>query len=162
LKAWPPPLPVWYGPGGVFDHSASIRSVTEDLLDAVRRRAGPRRVAALRTALCRSPNLPIFKPGYCRSWAWTAQAEVRAHMPAAPSGTKHRPQPLPKDPTNSEDTAMDKDRIEGAAQQAKGAVKEAAGKLLGDKKLETEGKTDKAVGKVQNAIGGLKDTVRGN
>ena len=56
---------------------------------------------------------------------------------------------------------MDKDRIKGSAEQAKGAVKEAAGKILGDKKLETEGKTDKAAGQVQNAIGGLKDTVRG-
>jgi uncharacterized protein YjbJ (UPF0337 family) len=56
---------------------------------------------------------------------------------------------------------MDKDRIKGSAEQAKGAVKEVAGKLLGDKKLEAEGKTDKAVGKVQNAIGGVKDTLRG-
>jgi hypothetical protein len=31
----------------------------------------------------------------------------------------------------------------------------------GDKKLETEGKTEKAAGKVQNAVGGLKDAVRG-
>ena len=62
---------------------------------------------------------------------------------------------------NTEDMAMDKDRIIGSAEQAKGAVKEAAGKALGDKKLETEGKTDKAAGKVQNAIGGLKDAVRG-
>ena len=56
---------------------------------------------------------------------------------------------------------MDKDRIRGTAEQAKGAVKEAAGKVFGDKKLETEGKTEKAAGKVQNAIGGLKDAVRG-
>ena len=56
---------------------------------------------------------------------------------------------------------MDKDRIKGSAEQAKGAVKEVAKKLLGDKKLEAEGKTDKAVGKAQNAIGGLKDTLRG-
>jgi uncharacterized protein YjbJ (UPF0337 family) len=63
--------------------------------------------------------------------------------------------------TNNEDTAMDKDRIKGSAEQAKGAVKETAGKIFGDKKLETEGKTDKAAGKVQNAIGGLKDAVRG-
>jgi uncharacterized protein YjbJ (UPF0337 family) len=58
-------------------------------------------------------------------------------------------------------TTMDKDRIKGSAEQAKGAVKEVAGKILGDKKLETEGKTDKAAGQVQNAIGGLKDAVRG-
>jgi uncharacterized protein YjbJ (UPF0337 family) len=63
--------------------------------------------------------------------------------------------------TNNEDMAMDKDRIKGSAEQAKGTAKEAAGKVFGDKKLETEGKTDKAAGKVQNAIGGLKDAVRG-
>jgi uncharacterized protein YjbJ (UPF0337 family) len=40
-------------------------------------------------------------------------------------------------------------------------VKETVGKDLGDKKMETEGRADKAAGKVQNAIGGLKDTVRG-
>jgi uncharacterized protein YjbJ (UPF0337 family) len=56
---------------------------------------------------------------------------------------------------------MDKDRIKGSAEQAKGTVKEVAGKILGDKKLETEGQTEKAVGQVQNAIGGLKDTLRG-
>ena len=56
---------------------------------------------------------------------------------------------------------MDKDRIKGSAEQTKGAVKEAVGKIFGDKKLETEGKVDKAAGKVQNAVGGLKDAVRG-
>ncbi len=40
-------------------------------------------------------------------------------------------------------------------------MKETVGKVLGDKKLETEGKTDKAAGKIQNAVGGLKDAVRG-
>jgi uncharacterized protein YjbJ (UPF0337 family) len=56
---------------------------------------------------------------------------------------------------------MDKDRIKGSAEQAKGAVNEGVGKVFGDKKLETEGKIDKAAGKVQNAVGGLKDAVRG-
>ena len=56
---------------------------------------------------------------------------------------------------------MDKDRVEGAAKQAKGSIKEAAGKVLGDSKLAGEGKADKAEGKIQNAIGGLKDTLRG-
>jgi uncharacterized protein YjbJ (UPF0337 family) len=55
---------------------------------------------------------------------------------------------------------MNKDRIAGAAKQAKGAVKEAAGKALGDSKLVGEGESDKAEGKIQNAVGGLKDTVR--
>ena len=48
---------------------------------------------------------------------------------------------------------MDKDRIKGSAEQAKGAVEEAAGKILGHQDLETEGKTEKAVGNVQNATG---------
>ncbi len=56
---------------------------------------------------------------------------------------------------------MDKDRIEGAAKQAKGSIKEAAGKALGDAKLEGEGKADKTEGKVQNTIGGVKDALRG-
>jgi uncharacterized protein YjbJ (UPF0337 family) len=55
---------------------------------------------------------------------------------------------------------MDKDRIAGAAKQAKGAVKEAAGKTLGDAKLVAEGKSDKIEGKVQNAIGGMKDALK--
>lgn len=56
---------------------------------------------------------------------------------------------------------MDKDRIEGVAHQAKGAAKEGVGKALGDKKLESEGKVEKNAGKIQNAIGGLKDAARG-
>jgi uncharacterized protein YjbJ (UPF0337 family) len=56
---------------------------------------------------------------------------------------------------------MDKDRIEGSARQVKGAVKEATGKVLGDAKLESEGKADKTAGKIQNAVGGIKDTLRG-
>ena len=56
---------------------------------------------------------------------------------------------------------MDKDRIEGAVEQTKGKVKEVAGKLIGDSKLEGEGKADQVAGKVQNTIGGIKDTLRG-
>jgi uncharacterized protein YjbJ (UPF0337 family) len=55
---------------------------------------------------------------------------------------------------------MNKDRIEGAARQAKGAIKEAVGKAIGDNKLVAEGKGDKVAGKIQNAVGGLKDTVK--
>jgi uncharacterized protein YjbJ (UPF0337 family) len=55
---------------------------------------------------------------------------------------------------------MDKDRIEGAANQAKGAAKEAVGKITGDAKLKAEGVADKTKGKVQSAVGGVKDAVR--
>lgn len=55
---------------------------------------------------------------------------------------------------------MDKDRVEGIGKQAAGAVKEAAGKLTGDAKLQAEGKGDKVAGKIQNAVGGVKDSLR--
>ena len=55
---------------------------------------------------------------------------------------------------------MDKDRIKGAVEQAKGSVKEAMGEAPGDAKLEVEGRNEKAAGKVQIAVGGIKDAVR--
>jgi uncharacterized protein YjbJ (UPF0337 family) len=55
---------------------------------------------------------------------------------------------------------MDKDRVAGAAKQAKGAVKEIIGKAVGDAKLQADGKAEKAEGKLQNAVGGVSDSVR--
>lgn len=55
---------------------------------------------------------------------------------------------------------MDKDRVEGAAHEVKGSVKEAAGKVTGDKKTQAEGAAEKAAGKVQNTVGGAKDAVK--
>lgn len=55
---------------------------------------------------------------------------------------------------------MDKDRIEGSIEQAKGKAKEAAGKVTGDTKLQGQGKAQQAAGKVQNAVGGAKDAVK--
>ena len=56
---------------------------------------------------------------------------------------------------------MDKDRIVGSGKQIKGAVKEVVGTAVGDAKPETERKADKLEGKVQNTIGGFKDTLKG-
>lgn len=50
---------------------------------------------------------------------------------------------------------MDEDRVEGSSKQIKGKIKEVAGKVLGDAKLEAEGKADRAAGKVQNIVGGV-------
>ncbi|WP_370644816.1 CsbD family protein [Microvirga sp. ACRRW] len=55
---------------------------------------------------------------------------------------------------------MDPDRTEGSMKNIKGRVKEGLGKALGDSKMETEGKMDKAEGKIQNTIGGIKDSMR--
>jgi uncharacterized protein YjbJ (UPF0337 family) len=60
-----------------------------------------------------------------------------------------------------EEEIMDKDRVVGSAKEIKGAVKQAVGKAVGDAKLESEGKAEKIEGTVQNAIGGIKDTLRG-
>jgi uncharacterized protein YjbJ (UPF0337 family) len=55
---------------------------------------------------------------------------------------------------------MDKEHVKGAADKAKGAIKEAAGKVTDDKKLETEGKVDKVKGAVHSALGDVKDAVK--
>jgi len=44
----------------------------------------------------------------------------------------------------------------------KGALREAVGQVTGDAKTKTEGIPEKTAGKVQNAIGGPKDAIRGS
>lgn len=56
----------------------------------------------------------------------------------------------------------DHDRIEGAAKHMGGEIKEAAGKVTGDEKLKAEGRADQLEGKVQNTVGGIKDTLKDN
>jgi uncharacterized protein YjbJ (UPF0337 family) len=55
---------------------------------------------------------------------------------------------------------MNKDRIEGAAHEVKGSVKEAAGKLTGDRKTQAEGIAEKAAGKVEKKVGSAKEAVK--
>jgi len=55
---------------------------------------------------------------------------------------------------------MDKEHVKGAADKAKGAIKDAAGKLTGDKELQAEGKMDKAKGAAHSAVGDVKDAVK--
>jgi uncharacterized protein YjbJ (UPF0337 family) len=55
---------------------------------------------------------------------------------------------------------MDKEHIKGVADKAKGAIKDAAGGLTGDSKLQAEGKLDKVKGAAHNAIGDLKDALK--
>ncbi|AHY54092.1 CsbD family protein [Bradyrhizobium japonicum SEMIA 5079] len=60
----------------------------------------------------------------------------------------------------AKDTIMDREHVKGAADKAKGAIKEGAGKLIGDKDMEAEGKIDKAKGSAHNAAGDVKDAAR--
>jgi uncharacterized protein YjbJ (UPF0337 family) len=52
------------------------------------------------------------------------------------------------------------DKAKNKAQEAKGHVKEAAGKVTNDKSLETEGKGDKAKGNLKQAGEKVKDAFR--
>ncbi len=52
---------------------------------------------------------------------------------------------------------MDREHIKGAAEKAKGAVKETAGKMAGDEKLRAEGQLDKAKGAAHKAAGDMKE-----
>ncbi len=55
---------------------------------------------------------------------------------------------------------MDREHVKGAADKAKGAIKETAGKITGDRELEFEGKFDKAKGDMHNAVGNVKDAFK--
>jgi uncharacterized protein YjbJ (UPF0337 family) len=55
---------------------------------------------------------------------------------------------------------MDREHVKGAADKAKGAIKDTAGKVTGDKDLQAEGKVDKAKGTAHNAAGNVKDAAR--
>lgn len=55
---------------------------------------------------------------------------------------------------------MDMDRVAGMAKELKGKIKQKLGKAVGDAKLETDGTADQVEGKIQNAVGGLKDTMK--
>ena len=55
---------------------------------------------------------------------------------------------------------MDKEHVKGAADKAKGAIKDAAGKMTGDKEMQAEGKLDKAKGAAHQAAGDIKDAMK--
>jgi uncharacterized protein YjbJ (UPF0337 family) len=56
---------------------------------------------------------------------------------------------------------MDKNRVIRAGKQMLGAAQQAAGKLVGDAKLQADGKATQLEGKLQNAVGGATDTLKG-
>ncbi len=55
---------------------------------------------------------------------------------------------------------MNKDRVVGAAKTVAGTVKRTVGKAIGDQKTIASGQAEVVDGKIQNAVGGLKDTIR--
>jgi uncharacterized protein YjbJ (UPF0337 family) len=55
---------------------------------------------------------------------------------------------------------MDKDRVEGKAEEVKGRIKRQVGEWTGDEKTQAEGAAEQAKGKIQNAWGKVKDAGR--
>ncbi|MFS5674336.1 CsbD family protein [Streptococcus agalactiae] len=56
---------------------------------------------------------------------------------------------------------MSEEKFDAKLDQVRGSVKEGAGKLTGDKELETEGKADKIIGKGKELVDDAKDAVKG-
>jgi uncharacterized protein YjbJ (UPF0337 family) len=54
---------------------------------------------------------------------------------------------------------MSNNTVEGAGHKLAGSVKEAAGKITGNKELEAKGAVEKAAGTVQNKAGKVQDAV---
>lgn len=57
---------------------------------------------------------------------------------------------------------MDRNRIEGKLKQVKGSVKEALGKVTGDRETEAEGVAEQRAGRLQEKTGEATDAVRRN
>ncbi|VTU39664.1 Stress response protein CsbD [Variovorax sp. PBL-H6] len=55
---------------------------------------------------------------------------------------------------------MNKDQVQGGLEKAKGSVKEAAGKAVGNERLQSEGAADKAGGAVQKKVGDVKEAAK--
>lgn len=58
------------------------------------------------------------------------------------------------------ETIMDRNRVAGATKQVKGSVKEAIGKVTGNRMTQVEGVAEKLAGKVQSKVGRAADAVR--
>ncbi len=61
--------------------------------------------------------------------------------------------------TNLE-SAVDKDRVKGAAKDVGGKIEQEAGKLTGDRSRQAKGVQHQAEGKVDKGVGHVKDAAR--
>jgi uncharacterized protein YjbJ (UPF0337 family) len=56
--------------------------------------------------------------------------------------------------------SMNKDQVKGRVNEAEGKIKELAGTLVGNEKLEAKGKAQKIVGKARAKFGDVKKVVK--
>jgi len=54
---------------------------------------------------------------------------------------------------------INKDQVQGRAEEAQGKVKEVVGKVLGNKELEVKGNLQKNVGAIQSSVGDAKESL---
>ena len=55
---------------------------------------------------------------------------------------------------------INKDQVKGRVEEAKGTIKEATGKLVGDETLGAKGNVQKNLGKVQAKVGDIKQDLK--
>ena len=55
---------------------------------------------------------------------------------------------------------MNKDRVKGAAREARGTIKETTGKMTGNPTLKAKGASQKVAGKALNALGKAQDNLK--
>ena len=55
---------------------------------------------------------------------------------------------------------MNKEQVTSRYEEAKGAVKEAAGKVVGNEDLEAKGNVQKNVGKIQAGVADLREDIK--
>jgi uncharacterized protein YjbJ (UPF0337 family) len=55
---------------------------------------------------------------------------------------------------------MNKDQFKGKVDQLKGLIKETTGRLIGNQRLENEGKAQNATGDIQETVGDIKEDIK--
>jgi uncharacterized protein YjbJ (UPF0337 family) len=55
---------------------------------------------------------------------------------------------------------INKDQVEGRADEAKGKIKEVVGRVVGNKNLQARGKFQKNLGAVQASVGDVKEDIK--
>ncbi|WP_295456898.1 CsbD family protein [uncultured Thiodictyon sp.] len=55
---------------------------------------------------------------------------------------------------------MNKDQVKGRYEEAKGKIKEVAGHAVGNKEVEIKGNAQKNTGRIQAAVGDLKEDLK--
>lgn len=56
--------------------------------------------------------------------------------------------------------SINKSQVKGRVTEAKGMIKEAAGKLVGNERLEAKGKIQKVIGETQAKFGDVKASIK--